>query len=184
LALLYIQNTTSFWEIWFLWKAQFFFAENWRKSKKIVIITTTPISIIFENETMTEMYENIYTTLGIWRLPTVAWWHVDVLCILCLRIKYIALIPKIWIWKETRMLRRCSKGAEEEGDYLSPENLLRTSSKTISPDWIGKEKWKNALAAWRIGHRIRLRSKKTRVWIPLGYTVFREIIASLLCVID
>jgi hypothetical protein len=31
-----------------------------------------------------------------------------------------------------------------------------------------------ALAAWRSGHRIRLRNKKTRVWILPGYKVFRE----------
>jgi hypothetical protein len=31
-----------------------------------------------------------------------------------------------------------------------------------------------ALAAWRSGHCIRLRNKKTRVQIPPGYKVFRE----------
>jgi hypothetical protein len=33
---------------------------------------------------------------------------------------------------------------------------------------------RSALAAWRSGHRIRLRNEKTRLGIPPGYKVFME----------
>jgi hypothetical protein len=51
--------------------------------------------------------------------------------------------------------------------FLKVQNLQ-------SSNYTCKEYFVRALAAWRSGHRIRLRNEKAQVQIPARYKVFRE----------